>query len=391
MKLKRIVSSILICILLSGCWDKIEIDKKSMISVMGIDAGSDIGKQREVAKFRPDEPYTAMKMKKLHLTFGTPDVSKLGPGKGGTAQDTYLTSDGYSLQDSIGNASLKSSRYITFNHTKLLVLSSNIMENADIVREVIDYLQREPNLNRMMYVILAEGRAEDCIKYKPEMEKNIESYITGLIENSHRDESIIPITLNEFLILLSENGNALIPRMVIDKESNKLKISGVAIIKDYKLKGFLTPSDTTNLEMLRGTLKGGRKVIFINSHPIDYLIDGVDRKISVDDTNGKLIFNINIKVEGAIKDYYTDNNLFSTDKLNYLQENFNKSIEKECERVVKLTQQKFNSAPIGVRECIEKFHPDIWRQKKDNWDEVYKNAVINVNIQTSIRRIGVVK
>jgi hypothetical protein len=59
--------------------------------------------------------------------------------------------------------------------------------------------------------------------------------------------------------------------------------------------------------------------------------------------------------------------------------------------VVKLTQQKFNSAPIGVRECIEKFHPDIWRQKKDNWDEVYKNAVINVNIQTSIRRIGVVK
>ena len=391
MKLKRILPLLLVCILLSGCWDKIEIDRKSIISIIGIDIGEDIGKQKEIAKFKPDEPYTAMEMKKIHLTFGAPDISKLGPGKGGTAEDTYLISDGYSMQDAIGKASLESSRTTTFSHTKLLVLSSDLMDNPDIAKEVIDYLQREPALNRMMYVILAEGKAEQYIKYKPEMEKNIESYISGLIENSNRNESIIPITLNEFLILLSENGNALLPRMVIEKDKNKLKISGVAMIKNYKLKGYLTPSETANLEMLRGTLKGGKKVTFLDGHPLDFVIDGVDRKITVDNTNEKLIFNVDVRLEGEIKDYYTGGDIFSKDKLKYIQQNFEKSIKEECQQVVRVIQQEFEVDPIGIREYVEKYHPYIWKQKKDKWDEVYKNAVINVNVHTNIRRIGVVQ
>jgi germination protein, Ger(x)C family len=391
MKLRRVVSLLLICILLSGCWDKVEIDKKSIVSIMGIDIGEDVGKQKEIEKFKPDEPYTALEMKKLHLTLGAPDISKLGPDKGGTAEGIYISSDGYSMQDALEKASLKSSRDIKFSHTKLLVLSSDLMGYPDIAKEVIDYLQREPALNRMMYVVLAEGKPEEYIKYKPEMEKNIESYITGLVENSNRNESILPVTLNEFLILLSENGNALLPKIVIEKDKKQLKISGVAMIKDYKLKGALTPSETGNLEMLRGTLKGGKRVTFLNGHPVDFVIDGVDRKISVTNTNGKLSFNINVRLEGEIKDYYTDNDIFSKDKLNYLQQNFNKSIKKECEQVINLIQKEFDIDPIGIREYVEKFHPDIWRQKKDRWSEVYKNAVINVNIDTNIRRIGVVK
>ena len=75
----------------------------------------------------------------------------------------------------------------------------------------------------MMYVVLAEGKSEEYIKYKPDMEKNIENYISGLMENSNRNDNIFPVTLNEFLILLSENGNALIPRITIEKDKNELK------------------------------------------------------------------------------------------------------------------------------------------------------------------------
>lgn len=391
MKLRRMVSLLLICILLGGCWDKVEIDKKSIVSIIGIDVGEDICKQKEMEKFKPDEPYTALEMKKIHLTLGAPDISKLGPDKGATAEGIYINSDGYSMQDALTKASRKSSRDIKFSHTKLLVLSSELMSYPDIAKEIIDYLQREPSLNRMMYVVLAEGRPEEYIKYKPTMEKNIEGYISGLIENSNRNENILPITLNEFLILLSENGNALLPRMVMEKDKKELNIAGVSIIKDYAVKGSLTPSETGNLEMLRGTLKGGKRVIFLNNHPLDFVISDLDRKISVDNKNGNLSFNINIRLEGEVKDYYTDSGIFSRDQLSYLQQNFNKSIKTECEQVINLIQEKFQVDPIGIREYVEKFHPGIWREKKDNWSEAYKNADINVNIDTNIRRIGVVK
>ena len=38
------------------------------------------------------------------------------------------------------------------------------------------------------------------------------------MESSKRNASILPVTLNEFLILLGDNGNAIIPTIKIDKE-----------------------------------------------------------------------------------------------------------------------------------------------------------------------------
>lgn len=391
MRFKKVVSLVLICILLSGCWDKIEIDKKSLISIMGIDVGEQVGKEKELKTLKPDEPYTAMDVKKIHVTFGAPDISKLGPDKGATGEDMYITADGYSMQDAISKSSLQTSRDIKFSHTKLLVLSKDLMNYPDIAKEVIDYLQREPSLNRMMYVVLAEGEAEKYLKYKPGIEKNIEGFITGLIENSDRNDTIFPITLNEFLMLLSQNGNAMLPVMTIEKDKNQLKISGVGIIKDYKIKGNLTPVETSNLVMLRGKLKGGRRVTYLNGHPVDISIDGVSRKVTVDNSGEKLKFNIDLRIEGQANNYYVGSGIFSTDTLTYLQDNFNKSIKKECEQVVRITQQEFEVDPIGLREYLEKFHPSIWKQNKDNWGENYKNAVINVNVNTYIRRIGVVK
>lgn len=391
MKLKKIMSIILVCILLSGCWDKIEIDRKSLTSIIGIDVGEDVGKEQEQKKLKPDEPYTAMDVKKVHLTFGAPDISKIGPEKGASAEDIYLLADGYSMQDAISKISLQTSRDINFSHTKLLVLSKDLMTYPDIAKEVIDYLQREPSLNRMMYVALADGKAEEYLKYKPGMEKNIEGFLTGIIENSSRSDTIFPITLNEFLVLLSQNGNAMLPIMTIERDKNQLEVSGVAMIKNYKVVGELSPVETSNLVMLRGELKGGRRVTYLNGHPVDITIDGVDRKISVNNAAGKLIFGIDLRIEGEAKDYHTDSTIFYRDTLNHLQSNFNKSIKKECEQVVKITQQEFEVDPVGLREYVEKFHPSIWRQKKDNWEETYKNAVVNVNVDTNIRRIGVVK
>lgn len=391
MLLKRIITLLLICILLSGCWDKVEIDRRSLVSIAGIDAGEQIGKEKELKKLKPDEPFTAMDIKKFHVTFGTPDISKLGPGQGATTEDIYIDTDAYSMQDAVSKVSLKSSRDLKFGNIKLLVLSKNLMEYPDAVKEVIDYLQREPSLNKMMYVVLSEGKAEDFIKFKPEMEKNIESYITGLIENPTSNTAILPITLNEFLMLLNKNGNAMLPSIVIEGDKKNIKVSGVALIKNYKLKGNLNSIETSNIEMLRGKLKGGRKVIYRNGHPIDITIDNVNRKISMNNDGEKLSFNIKINLEGQIRDYYVDDGLFSKDTLKYLQDNLNKSTKEECEEVIKITQHEFEIDPIGFREYVEKFHPNTWKRIKDKWEDVYKNAVIDVEVNSNIRRIGVVK
>lgn len=113
-------------------------------------------------------------------------MSELGPGKSGTAKDQFINVDAASMEDGIFEATGKSSRSIYLSQTKLLMISSGILEDPDIFKEIIDYIERHPNLNKMMQIVVVEGSAEEYVKYQPPMEKNVEYYLTGLMENTKK-------------------------------------------------------------------------------------------------------------------------------------------------------------------------------------------------------------
>lgn len=382
-----IISSILLC----GCWDNIEIDRVNFISTIGIDVGKGIGKEGDLKAISSKEPFPEREVEKIKITYGFPDMSSLALTKGGNAEGKFITTPAYSMEDAESKANSKSSRSLNFRHGKLLIFSSEVLAYPNTIKEVVDYLQRQPSLNRVMQVVVAEGNVEDYVKFKPDMEKNIDSYITGLMENSSRNATILPVTLNEMLKLLSENGNALIPKLTLDKSKNELSLSGVAIIKNYQLKGYLNPIETSDLELLRGKLKSGKKMVYKEGHPVDLQIEDTKRKITVKSNGNNIEFYIDIFLEGQIKGYFVDGDLFSKEKLKNLEDDFNKSISEECEKVVQITQSEFKVDPIGFRENIEKYNPKLWNKVKDDWDNVYKSSVIKVNITTHIRRVGVVK
>jgi spore germination protein len=391
-KLKRILPLVLCCLLLSGCWDKIEIDRRIFISVIGIDLGKDSGKEKETKKVNPDEPFQErVQQKKLNVTYGFPDISELGPGKGGTAKDQFINVDASSMEDGLLQATSRSSRSIHVGQTKLIVLSSGVLEQPETFKEILDYIERHPNLNKMMNVVVAEGKAEDYVRFKPPMEKNIEYYLSGLMESSKRNATILPVTVNEMLVLLAQNGNAIIPKISIEKEKNEITLSGIAVVKNYALKGYLTPVEVANLEILRGKAKGGKRVIYREGHPVDINIEDVDRKVTAGGDKNKLKFNIDLRLEGQLREYYKDKIVFSKEELGTLEKDFSKSISEECNVIAKMLQSEFVVDPIGLREYVEQRKPALWREIKDNWEEAYKKADIIVTVDTKIRRIGVVR
>lgn len=391
MKFKRILPIILSCMLLSGCWDKVEIDRRNFISTIAIDPGEDITKEKETKKIKPDEPFAEKQIKKINVTYGFPDMSMLGPGKSGTAGDKYINTDAYSMEDAYSEAIAKSSRDIYMGHTKLLILSSNLLKYKDTVKEIVDYLQRNPNLNRMMQVVVSDGVAQGYVEFKPMTENSTQYYISGLMDNSKRNSRIMSTTLNEFLILLSENGSALLPRISIDKDKKELMLAGAAIVKDYELKGYFTPLELMDIQLLNGKFKAGKKVAYVGGHPVDYLIDGYTRKMKVVEEGNKLVINVNINLEGQIGEYYVGKKLLEKDELQSLQNSFNNSISKECEKVMEIAIRKFEIDPFGAREYIQKFKPDLWNKIEKNWNEEYKKISVKVIVKTEIRRIGAVQ
>ena len=391
MKFKKILPIILSCILLSGCWDKIEIDRRNFISTIAIDPGEDISKEKELKSISPEEPFAERQIKRINVTYGFPDMSKLGPGKGGSSEEKYINTQAYSMQDAASEAMAKSSRNIYLGHSKLLILSSDLLAHKDAFKEVVDYLQRNPDINRTMQVIVTDGKAEECLKFKPETENSTQYYISGLMDNSERSSRILNIDLNEFLILLSENGNALLPRITLEKEKKELILSGAAIIKDYELKGNFTALELMDIQLLSGKFNIGKKVIYMEGHPVDYMIDGYDRKIKIDQEGDNLAINIDINLEGQLSEYSVDKRVLDKNQLQVLQDAFNKSISVECEKILETAKEEFEIDPFGIREHIEKFSPSLWNKIEKDWKEKYKGASVNVTVKTEIRRVGAVR
>lgn len=388
---KIIIILFLLPFIFTGCWDKVEIDRKIFVSTIGIDAGEDIEKVKELKDIKEGDPFQERSIKKYSITYAFPDISKLISQSPSGSEIEFINTDAYSMENGINSVALRSSRTFYFGQTKLLLISDTILTNKEVFREIIDFLERQHIMNRMMYVLVCKGKVEDFIKFKPVTEKNVEEYLSGLMINSKSNATILPVTLNELIILLRQNGNAILPEITIDKVKNQLYLSGVSVIKDYEIIGSLNPVEVTDAELIRGQQQVGSKVLYLNGYPVDFEIYGVKRRIKVQEINQKIIVNIKIGIEGEIKDYYVGGQIVDEDLIKRTEEGFNKSLSTECKKVAKITQSEFGVDVFKIRDYIEKFHPNIYKKVKDNWEEAYRNMDINIAVDTTIRRIGAIK
>lgn len=57
MKLNRFLPIALCCLLLCGCWDRVEIDRRIFISTIAIDAGEDIENKEKLKGINENDPF----------------------------------------------------------------------------------------------------------------------------------------------------------------------------------------------------------------------------------------------------------------------------------------------------------------------------------------------
>ncbi|MDU7253780.1 MAG: Ger(x)C family spore germination protein [Clostridium sp.] len=392
MKSKKylVIMLILSTICMTGCWDKVEIDKKAFVSVLGVDAGKDIGKEKQLEKISPAASFTGSKIDKIRVTYAFPNISELGPEKGGTAGENSMSLDAYSMQDSIDKIVNKSSRNLSFGHLKLMVLNTSILDYSNAFKEVIDYIQRQPAINRMIYIVFSEDKSEEILRFKPNMEKSIENYIIGMLENNEKNNTAFPLTLNEFLEEISQNNTALIPVINIDKKNEDLKISKVAVIKNNKIKGYISTEQSNNIQLINKKFKGGTRTIIRDGSPLDYSIENSERKIKLKDKEN-LSFDIKLNLEGQIKGYNIDKQISSKGDINKIEEDLNKAIRQEINEVIRISQSEYNTDILDLGEYVHKYHPKLWEKIKGNWNDLYKSLNINVTVDTKVRRIGAIK
>lgn len=385
-KVLKLIPIIALTLLLTGCWDRIEIDRRAFVSTIGIDVGKDIEKKSSLTDNVDVKSYKDLNMVKI--TYGFPDLRHMDTQKG-TAEGMSLTVDGYSPIDAYFKAASMSSRSLHFGHSKLLLLSNKLFDYPELEKEILDYIEREPNLNRSIIMAIVDGDTEDYIKVKPMMEDSIDSYITNMLGNSRISGILSPITLTKYIDMVKSKAVSMLPVFSM-KDEDEIELSGVAVIQDNVIKAYLNNDEIENVQILRGDIGASKKVVTSKGHPIDYYIETVDTDLDIKYINNKLRLNYSIFTEGDLAGYYTDAKEIEAQDIKNLEEQLNKQMEEELLQIAYMTKDDMKLDILEIEDKVKKYHYKLWKDIKDNWPEEFENIEISVKVKNQIRTVGIV-
>lgn len=385
-KIIKAAAVISMSLLLTGCWDSIEIDRKAFIDTIAIDIGNDIDK-KPVNSNPEEEENTLKDLNIVRVTYNFPDIRNMDKDKG-TTEKLSLSVDGYSLSDAYIKAISKASRNFHFGHSKLLMVSDEVYGYPALVTEFVDYIQRTPSINRSMMMVIVEGKTTDFLAAEPLLEDGVDSYITNLLANGREYGSIKPVTVTRYIDKADSGELAIIPLFTL-KDKNDIELTGAAVIKDNRIKEKLSNEDMDNICMLNGSIGSSKKMIISDNHPIDYYIKDVESDMDVKLEQDKLKLTYNISAEGDLSGFYSEGGTLEDSDIKNIEQEFDRKIEEDLLSTINSLVKEKNLDVIEVKNKIIKYHPSIARQIGDDWDRYIGESEIVVNVQSRIRTVGI--
>ncbi|MCY6369232.1 Ger(x)C family spore germination protein [Clostridium ganghwense] len=358
-----IIWTIILPILLTGCWDYADIDKRSIVITLGVDRIND----------------------KIEFSG---EVAKLAPEFGGAKEKTTIT---HVYKDLSYGATFEEAR-VDFNvrrpHPTFLGATRVVVLGANYAKEGI-----EPYLNRInqMYdyrktllAVVSREPAAELFKVKIENDISVGFLIEHSLNYLSQKGSALYTDIGEMLsdIALGEVGY-LLPYVGI--EQGQIKYLGLAVMKDSKLIGVIDTMDTDGLlyvmgknprlvEVMPSPRKGEKNLVSFRT-----IIN--KRKIKTDYIDNKVIINIDLELDAAMQYQYHIEPITDVNR-NQLQSMIEQKVKNDIKNIIKRTQEDYK---CDVLEFGKYFRADNYKVYQEiKWSEEYPKAEINVDVKVKI-------
>lgn len=397
-----IISCLTIYILiLSGCWNRFEPKGLAFATSILYDITED--NQFEVI-----------------IEFLNPTEASNGSKGNGSSNKTIVTSfSANSIGEAIRKNSTTIDKVLYLAHNRARFFSEKLAR--DDITPLIDLFARDRQSRQSVYMSVIKGDDPKLI-YSAEtgLSDNVGDYIEGLIksEESILTESVYT-TLLDFMKDYYEDGKQPVLGTIeiiedtepAKKQSEagdskasssqekpkeetkyKIKYNGLAAFKDGKLVGFMDSYETRAYNIVVGKFRGS---IISVPYKIKDTVFNVGRtktesKTSMDQ-NGRIKIDINIKIGISLSNTGGDSDVSKLEVMNELKQNFNKLIEEQVSGAIKKAQTEFKSDIFGFGLRMHEQNPKEWEKCKDNWDQCFETAEINVKVESVQIGAGVTK
>ncbi|CQR45778.1 hypothetical protein BN1058_00013 [Paraliobacillus sp. PM-2] len=403
-QLLQLIILLLSLLLLTSCYDKIELEQQSNVIAIGIDKEDEKGSFSFTFQIANPEAGSTLS------TIGSKEEEK-----------ETITVPGTDILTATSLANSFVTKRMVLDHTKVVVVSKELAESNDFLR-IIQSASRKPEIRGDVQIIVCKEEASQFLRNnQPSMERRPHKYYqfmlqraiqTGLIPDAdfHRFFQITEGDADLFLAIyattLEENEKEYritkehnyIAGQIPKEGGNRTQFIGSAVFKKGKMIDILSGQETRTSNILDKTLHMDNiQVTYSDPIKPDYqvAVDYIQKVNPIIDiqynkeTNHASIdvtvpFEVRIIAIPSMVNYLS--NKEHQKKLCNTIEQTNENI---ANKLIEKSQKIYKSDPFYWSLYIRKKFKDIPSFEKANWDEeIYPNADINVSFQLKRMSFG---
>lgn len=393
MKIQHVLSILGCVVLLAGCWDRIELNDVSIVTGLAVDEG-------ENSKYR--------------LTIEIVNAAQFSKNQmGGQATPALTYSlEGNTISELLHKMNIGMTRRLIFSHTRVLYISEKIAKDG--ILEFIDYLDRSGQFRNDFNIMVTKGeKAEAFTKVTYPTEKVPSLKIHRQTQSFNEEWGGDPgVRLTDFISALTSKGRNPVsatlvltgdPKKGASSENNMktemdalVEMDGMAVFRDDRLVGYLSVDETRNYywtQKLKTTSMSipcsDQEKKTEDERYISVTVSGTHNKLKVDYANGKPVLKVKINGETKIEATQCTNDLTKIGTYDYFEEKINRYVANKIQETIKKVQTEFGVDIFGFGEAFNRQHHKEYKKVEDNWNDVFAQADVEVDINLHLRRSGV--
>ncbi|SHI56642.1 Ger(x)C family spore germination protein [Clostridium intestinale] len=397
MKTIKVVSILILTSLLSGCWDKAEIEDIGYVAVIGID---DAGFNNISVTFQVTNPQV-----------GT--SAKVKVDEPATNIITLLSKDLITAREI---SSMSIARRLTFAHVKAVVVSEEFAK-TDKLFTLIEAAQRDRDIRRDFDFIICKEKASEFIrKNDPQFDTRVAKYY-DFVSSRWKDSGYVPLsdlhrlsqrTSDDLGLFLgtyattnkenekkfAENETDYIAGEIPEQEPNPTQMMGSAVFRKGKMIGTLTGDETRLALILRPKIITNHLIISFpdpmkEEERVTTMMFRGKNKIKIDVTNEHPVINVTVPLKLSITAIpslidYVENQ----ENQRILEQSIKEYLEDKATKLVKKTQEEFHGEPFNWSIVVRKefrLYDDL---ENYNWMDKYTDAEVNIKFDVKIKDFG---
>ncbi len=302
---------------------------------------------------------------------------------------SFQQAQGKTLLEALDKLIQKSGKIPLYSHNTTIVLGKECGENG--VEGIMDFFVRYYETRPSVSVFLADGKASDILGLKKDGEYVEAKNLTQIGQSGFANGWTANVRVIDFVNQLKGEGSS--PYMpMLSIQGEEVEAIGMALFRQDKYCGMLTPEESRVLLLLTKGLSGGQIVSeFPETGKVTFTIRQADGAVLPEIQNGNP--RLTIEAEGLVEISSMDKMSPAVDWDNReellikMEETISQDFTSQIQAVLKKTLQDWHTDPFGIGRTLMQRETAWWKKNSGSWEE--KMAQMETVVSTNMTALRV--